>query len=85
MNIKRKSGTRGNPAPPHCFYPNRVSMRGKMTDTHDGKAVLIFSAVAVFAVLYSILSVINSNSKTNENINEQIDIIKKRVFKVFKQ
>jgi len=79
MKIKQKSGTRGNPAPPHCFYPNRASMRGKMTKTHDGKAILAFAAVSVFIILYTILSVIN-----NENINKQIDIIKKRVFETFK-
>ena len=84
MKIKQKSGTRGNPAPPHCFYPNRASMRGKMTKTHDSKAILAFAAVSVFIILYTILSVINNDSKTNENINKQIDIIKKRVFETFK-
>ena len=85
MIIKRKSGSKGNPAPPHCFYPNRASMRGKMTQTHDGKAVLVFCSITVIIILYSIFSVINNNTKANENINEQIDIIKKRVFKVFKR
>ena len=84
MKIKQKSGNRGNPAPPHCFFPNRASMRGKRAKTHDGKAILAFATVSVFIILYSILSVINNDSKTNENINKQINIIKKRVFETFK-
>jgi|TARA_R100000808_G_C2077021_1_gene102316 hypothetical protein len=83
MKIK-PSGNRSNPAPPYAFYPNKASMRGKMANTHDGKAVLVFTAVSVFIILYSILSVINNTETEDESGNTKTNQIKERIFKLFK-
>ena len=54
-----------------------------MDEKNDSVAVLIFSAVMLFFMLFSVLSVINSGSETeDENNNSQIEKIKERIFRI---
>ena len=66
MQIKTNSNTRSNPAPPHCFYTNRASMRGRMKETNDGFAIIVFAFVILFLAFFSILSVINNDSEVED-------------------
>jgi hypothetical protein len=78
MKIKSKSVEASNFPP--CAKP---SMRGNMDEKNDSVAVLIFSAVMLFFMLFSVLSVINSGSETeDENNNSQIEKIKERIFRI---
>ena len=83
MKIKTKSNNRSNPVPPISFYPHKPSVRGKMNDTKDERAIVAFALAAVFFMLFLILGVINNDSKVeDENAGNKINKIKERIFKI---
>jgi hypothetical protein len=83
MKTKTKGNNRSNPVPPISFYPHKSSLRGKMNDTKDEKAIVAFVLMALFFMLFFILGVINNNSKVeDESVNKQINQIKERIFKI---
>tara|TARA_Y100001938_G_scaffold29074_1_gene39239 strand:+ start:352 stop:606 length:255 start_codon:yes stop_codon:yes gene_type:complete len=84
MKVKQKgTNRRSNPPPPYSFYPN-ASMRGKMK-TNDGIAIWFFAVAMAFFMFFSILSVINSDSKSGgKNDSGKIQEIKKRIFEIIK-
>lgn len=83
MKIKTKGNNRSNPVPPISFYPHKPSVRGKMNDTKDERAIVAFALAALFFMLFLILGVINNDSKVeDENAGNKINEIKERIFKI---
>tara|TARA_Y100001973_G_C5177532_1_gene322933 strand:+ start:464 stop:739 length:276 start_codon:yes stop_codon:yes gene_type:complete len=63
----------------------RTSMRGGLVKTNDGQAIFVAIIVMLFFLTFSILSVINNDSKSEGGDDDkENNAIKKRIFRIFK-
>ena len=70
---------------PKSNYRRKFSIRGGLVKTNDGQAVFVAIIGMLFFLAFSVLSVINNNSKTeDEENNGKSEEFKEFTIKTFK-